>query len=114
MGIEASALVGGAKNEAIFTDGTLYRAKPRFGYRIVGRLGRRVGDRGLAYVTAGYGGHRYRVETNGVDNAESSGHSFVLGAGGEYRVTERIRIRLDFKHLDNQSNQLLLGMPVRF
>jgi hypothetical protein len=42
------------------------------------------------------------------------GSSFVVGGGVEHRLSARAGVRLDFKHLDNQMSQLLLGVPFRF
>ncbi len=114
VGLEAALLVGGATNQAQLAGGSSYRAAPRHGYRVVGRLGRQLGERVLVYATAGYGGQRYRVTAAGVRNPEPSGDSFVIGGGAEYRISPRMRVRIDFKHLDNQANQLLVGLPVRF
>ncbi|WP_420606337.1 outer membrane protein [Novosphingopyxis sp.] len=114
LGGEASLVIGGADNSADFADGSFVRAKPRYGYRIVGRIGRKMTDRSLLYATFGYGSHKYRITAAGVDNVKATGHSFVVGAGGEYRLSKAIGVRLDFRHLDNQSNQLLIGLPVRF
>lgn len=114
VGLEAAFSIGGATNQAQLAGGSFYRATPRHGYRLVGRLGRQLGERVLVYATVGYGGHRFRVTTIGVSNAEPSGDSFVIGGGAEYRVSPRLAVRIDFKHLDNQANQLLVGLPVRF
>jgi outer membrane immunogenic protein len=114
VGAEASAVFGGDAPEARFPDGSSYVADPRYGYKFGVRLGRRVGDRTLLFGSAGYGGHHYRVRAVGVGNSKPSGHSFTVGAGIEHRLSPKIGIRLDFKHLDNQMSQLLVGVPVRF
>ncbi|MFN3388561.1 MAG: outer membrane protein [Allosphingosinicella sp.] len=114
IGAEASLSVGGGAPEARFADGRSYVADPRYGYKVTGRAGWRFGEDTLLYGTLGYGGHHYRVEAVGVGNAEPSGHSFTIGAGVEHRLSRTIGVRLDFKHLDNQMSQLLVGLPVRF
>ena len=71
----------------------------------------------MAYGTLGYGGYRYRVAgTAPVRNSDERGwgSSFTIGAGFEYRPTDRFGVRVDFRHLDNQMSHLLIGVPVRF
>ncbi|WP_157084732.1 hypothetical protein [Sphingomonas pituitosa] len=40
--------------------------------------------------------------------------SFVVGGGAEWRVADRVGLRLDYAHVDNSSHQVMLGVPVRF
>ena len=115
LGLEAGISVGGNNPVARFPDGTDYTQHPQFGYRVTGRAGYLLGDRLLAYGTFGYGGHRYRLEgTARVEDARRWGSSFTIGAGFEYRASDRFGVRLDFRHLDNQMSHILVGIPVRF
>jgi outer membrane immunogenic protein len=115
VGAEVSVSVGGNSPEAHFPDGSFYIAKPRYGFRGTGRLGYLLTDRLMAYGTFGYGGHRYRLRTSGnIAHANEWGSSFTIGAGFEYRVSDRMGVRLDFRHLDNQMSHLLVGIPIRF
>lgn len=114
-GAEAGISVGGNNPVARFSDGTFYTQHPRYGYRVTGKVGYLLSDRVLAYGTLGFGGHRYRLKnTANVVNTDESGSSFTIGAGLEYRATDRVGIRLDFRHLDNQMSHILVGVPVRF
>jgi outer membrane immunogenic protein len=115
VGVEAGISVGGNSPEARFADGSFYVAKPRYGVRGTGKVGYLLSDRLMAYGTLGYGGHRYRVRTSGnIANAEEWGSSFTIGAGFEYQASDKIGVRLDFRHLDNQMSHLLVGIPIRF
>jgi outer membrane immunogenic protein len=115
LGVEASLSIGGATAEAHFDDGGFYRQNPRYGAKVTARLGYVLGEDVLVYGTAGYGGHRYRVEQSGeILGATDWGDSFTLGAGVELRLGDRAGLRLDLRHLDNQMNQVLVGIPVRF
>lgn len=114
-GVEAGISVGGNNPVARFPDGTVYTQHPRHGLRATGKVGYLLSDRLMAYGTFGYGGHRYRLSGGAVVvNANESGSSFTVGAGFEYRASDRIAVRLDFRHLDNQMSHLLIGVPVRF
>jgi outer membrane immunogenic protein len=114
-GIEAGISLGGNNPVARFSDGTDYTQHPRYGLRITGKAGYLLSERLIAYGTLGYGGHRYRLAGSAiVGNAQEWGSSFTIGAGLEYRATDRVGIRLDFRHLDNQMSHLLVGLPVRF
>ncbi|WP_158266427.1 outer membrane protein [Allosphingosinicella deserti] len=114
LGGEASVVFGGNAPEARFSDGSSYRAAPRYGYKVGIRLGRRFGGETLLYGHAGYGGYHYRVRAAGVSNPNPSGHSFTIGAGVERRLSSKIGVRIDLRHLDNQMSQLLIGLPARF
>jgi outer membrane immunogenic protein len=114
-GAEASISLGGNNPVARFSDGTDYTKHPRYGFRATGKLGYLMSDRMIAYGTFGYGGHLYRLAGSAiVANSHEWGSSFTIGAGFEYRASDRIGIRIDFRHLDNQMSHLLVGVPVRF
>jgi outer membrane immunogenic protein len=114
-GVEAGVSLGGNNPVARFSDGTDYTQHPRYGFRGTGKLGYLLANRVMAYGTFGYGGHRYRLGgTATVADSHEWGSSFTIGAGFEYRASDRIGIRLDFRHLDNQMSHLLVGVPVRF
>lgn len=115
LGVEAGVSVGGNNPVARFSDNTTYTQHPRFGYRATGKAGYLLSDRLLAYGTFGYGGHRYRLGgTAEVRDAQEWRSSFTIGAGLQYRVSRRMDLRLDFRHLDNSMSHILIGVPVRF
>lgn len=114
IGAEMAGVVGGRDIEANFSDGASYRASPRYGWRLKGRLGYNLTSDFSGYATVGYGGHTYRVDVRAIEGAETSGSSFVVGGGMVYRLNRRVVIRLDASHLDNQSNQVFIGLPFRF
>ena len=115
IGGEVALTTGGGDPEAVFSDGTTFIKKPRYGYRLVARAGFVPVDRVLVYANGGYGGNRYRLGGSAsVADAHEWGSSFIVGAGMEVRASDRIGLRFDFKHVDNQSNQWLLGVPIRF
>ena len=115
IGVEASLSVGGEAPVARFADGTSYARHPQWGLRGTARAGYVLGDRLLAYGTFGYGGHHYRVDNKaGVTASHDWGSSFTIGAGLEYRVSPRMGVRLDFRHLDNAMSHILIGVPIRF
>lgn len=115
LGVEAGISLGGAGPEAHLPDGSFYVEHPRYGFRGTGRAGFLLSDRLMAYGTFGYGGHRYRLDTSdGVAGAHDWGSSFTIGAGLEYRASQRVGVRLDFRHLDNQMSHILVGVPVRW
>ncbi|VXC88652.1 outer membrane protein [Sphingomonas sp. AX6] len=114
VGGEVGISLGGASPVARLPTGT-YTQHPQWGYRATARAGYLIGDRTLAYGTLGYGGHRYRIDNRAnVLGAHSWGSSFTIGAGVEHRLSDRAAIRLDFRHLDNSMNHLLIGVPIRF
>ncbi len=115
IGGEVGISLGGDNPEARFSDGTTYTQRPRYGYRATGKVGYVLHDRLMAYGTLGYGGHTYRLGgTASVRDARESGSSFTIGAGVQYRLWPGVDVRLDLRHLDNQMNHLLIGIPVRF
>jgi outer membrane immunogenic protein len=115
VGAEAALSLGGATNRTDFPNGTSLALKPRYGYRLTLRGGGLLAPRLFAYGIGGYGGHRYRVSNSaGVIGIENSGSSFIVGAGAEYRLARRAGLRFDYKHLDNQTHEFLVGVPVRF
>jgi outer membrane immunogenic protein len=115
LGGEAGVTVGGETNRVLFAGGTSLALKPRYGYRLTLRGGAVIGSRIFVYATGGYGGNRYRVSNSaGVASVDESGSSFIVGGGVEYRLSRNVGLRLDFKHVDNQTNQIFVGLPVRF
>lgn len=115
LGGEVALTAGGGSPDADLPDGTRYTQSPRFGYRLTVRAGIAPTPRLLIYANGGYGGNRYRREGNtAVIDSHDWSSSFLIGAGAEYRVSDRIGVRFDFKHVDNSSNQWLLGVPIRF
>jgi outer membrane immunogenic protein len=115
VGGEAGLVLGGATNRTVFADGSSLALKPRWGYRLTLRGGALLGSRLFAYAIGGYGGHRYRVSNSaGVTGVEESGSSFIVGAGAQYRLSRRAGLRFDYRHLDNQTHEFLVGVPVRF
>jgi outer membrane immunogenic protein len=116
VGVEISAITGGSTNTArSFGPVQQLSLTPRWGYRAVVRAGATLNDRALIYVTGGYGGDRYRTfNPSNVAGVSEWRSSFVVGTGVEIRASSRVGVRLDLKHVDNSSYQLLLGIPVRF
>jgi outer membrane immunogenic protein len=115
VGVEAGVSLGGNSPVATFPDGTTYTQHPRYGYRVTGRVGYLLSDRLLAYGTFGYGGHRSRLGgTAVVADVHEWASSFTIGAGFEYRLSPRVGVRFDFRHLDNSMSHFLIGIPVRF
>lgn len=114
IGGEVGISLGGDNPVARFDAGT-YSQHPQWGYRATAKIGYLIGKRTLAYGTFGYGGHRYRIDNDaGVLDAHEWGSSFTIGAGVEYRLSNRAGLRLDFRHLDNSMSHILIGVPVRF
>lgn len=114
VGAEAEVSLGGATNRLDGYGGT-FAQHPRYGYRVVGRIGRVLGDRTMVYGSLGYGGHRYGIEDSiGIEDTRAWQSSFVVGGGVAYRIGRRVDVRLDFKHLDNSMSHILLGVPIRF
>jgi outer membrane immunogenic protein len=115
VGGEVALTAAGGDPEAVFSDGSTHQQRPRYGYRLIARAGYIPIDGVLAYANGGYGGNRYRIGgTAAVADAHEWGSSFLVGVGIEARASKRIGLRFDFKHVDNQSNQWLLGVPIRF
>ena len=114
-GLEAEATFGGDDNVARFANGTELRLSPRYGYRATVRLGPTLGSRTWLYALGGYGGNRYRISNSaGVADVHQWGSSFVVGVGIEHRLSRRLGLRLDYKHVDNQTHEFLVGLPIRF
>lgn len=114
LGVEAGATVGGATNRAAFPAGISLALDPSHGYRLTARGGLVVGSDLLLYASGGYGGNSYRVSNSaGVTGVDKSGSSFIVGGGAEYRLSRRVGLRLDYKHVDNQTHQFFVGIPVR-
>ncbi|MEG3178287.1 outer membrane beta-barrel protein [Sphingomonas sp. RB3P16] len=116
LGGEVGLNIGGGRQVARLPDGTrFFEQHPRYGYRLSVRAGYLATPRLLLYATGGYGGNRYRFDYNpGIAGVDEWGSSFIVGGGAEYRVSRRAAVRIDFKHVDNQTSQLMLGIPIRF
>jgi outer membrane immunogenic protein len=115
LGAEVGLSVGGGSPSATFSDGTTFSIHPRWGYRVTGKAGYLLNDRLMTYGTFGYGGHHYRHEgTASVADYSDWGSSFTIGAGFQYRLSDHVDLRLDFRHLDNQMSHILVGVPIRF
>ncbi|MEP9359966.1 outer membrane beta-barrel protein [Sphingomonas sp. KR3-1] len=115
IGGEAGLTTGGGDNVVPFAGGAELRLEPRYGYRVSLHGGVVLGSSLFVYASGGYGGNNYRIRnTAGVADVHEWGSSFVVGAGAEYRISPRLGIRIDYKHVDNQSHQFFVGVPVRF
>lgn len=115
LGAELGATLGGGTNTALFSATEILSYRSRYGYRLVLRGGFVVTPRLLLYANGGYGGNRYKItNTAGVGNVHDWGSSFIVGAGAEYRLSPHLGLRFDVKHLDNESSQFFVGLPVRF
>jgi outer membrane immunogenic protein len=115
IGGEAGINIGGGRDVARSPSGVrFFEQHPRYGYRLSVRAGYVATPRLLLYGTGGYGGNRYRIDYNpGIAGVYQWGSSFIVGGGAEYRVSRRVAVRVDFKHVDNQASQLMLGIPIR-
>lgn len=114
-GVEASITTGGADNVANLGSGRELRYSPQFGFRTTARVGALIGDRSMFYILGGYGGNRYSItNTARVDDTHAWGSSFVIGTGLQHMISRRLGIRVEYKHVDNQSHQFFVGLPVRF
>lgn len=119
IGVEVEANVGGGRNgfdgAEYGLDGGRYEQTPRWGIHGTARAGYLLTDRLMPYASLGYGGNRYGIRDEvGLGRGNRWGSSFVVGAGAEYRLGTRVGVRLDGKHVDNQTWQLMVGVPVRF
>lgn len=115
FGGEVALTTGGEDNVVAFSNSTELRLTPRYGYRVSVHGGPVIGSALWIYASGGYGGNRYRVRnTASVTGVEDWGGSFLVGAGAEYRLSSRLGLRVDYKHVDNQTHQIFLGVPVRF
>lgn len=115
LGGEAELTAGGGAPQAVIRDTLSLRESPRLGFRVTGRLGFVATPRLMLYGKGGYGGNRYRLTNpGGVQDVHGWSSSFAIGGGAEWRVTDRMGLRLDYTHVDNSSHQVLLGVPIRF
>ncbi|WP_010218734.1 outer membrane protein [Sphingomonas sp. PAMC 26621] len=116
IGGEVGVNIGGGRPVARLPDSRrFFEEHPRYGYRLSLRAGYLATPRLLLYATGGYGGNRYRIDFNpGIPDIHQWGSSFIVGGGMEYRFRDRTAVRIDFKHVDNQASQLMLGVPIRF
>jgi outer membrane immunogenic protein len=116
VGGEAGATVGGGSGgRADLPGGNRYEQRPRWGWRAVARAGYVLGDRTLVYATLGYGAQRNRIRTSiFIDGVGEWERGVAGGIGVEYRVARAVSLRLDARHVAGASNQLSLGVPIRF
>lgn len=114
IGAELGLVAGGDNPVARPNSGGRFSMYPQWGYRVTGRLGYVASETLMGYASFGYGGNHYRIEnTAGVTGAHRWNSSFTVGGGAEYRLSPRIGIRADFRHLDNASNNFMLGAAIR-
>lgn len=114
IGAEVSLLKGGGSPET-FVGGARYQQNERFGYRATGRIGVVAADRALFFVKGGFGGDRYAIDNSaGVEEAREWRTSFVVGAGAQVRLDERIDLRFEYEHLDSSAHAFFVGLPIRF
>jgi outer membrane immunogenic protein len=114
LGAEIAGTAGGRDNRATF-EGLVYDQKPKFGIRGTVRAGYVMTPRLMAYGSVGYGGNKYRIRDQiGIGDDFGWGNSFVVGGGAEYRIDRRYGVRMDVKHVDNQTWQAFVGVPIRF
>ena len=120
VGVEGSYHFGGVAAETLIANGqgARFGIDPRYGFSGVARLGYVVAPDVMVFGAAGYGEHRYReiLPTGPVSITSdlTRNSSFVLGAGAEYRLSRRLSIRADARHLDGTRNEALVGLQVRF
>jgi opacity protein-like surface antigen len=89
--------------------------KPRWGYSLTSRLKYSLSDTARLYAGGGYGGHNYRTNIPpGVVGIPSWNRSFVLVAGGEFRLSRKFHTRIEFQHLDGTRNEIFVAFPFRF
>lgn len=113
IGAELEVTAGGRTVRLDF-QGASYSQRPQFGVRGVVRAGYLLTPRLMGYALTGYGGNRYRIRDGvGLGNGNAWGSSFIVGVGAEYRLGRRLGLRLDGRHVDNQTWQVMLGLPVR-
>lgn len=119
----APAIRLGAEVEVVFGGGTdtltygsaFYAKRAHYGLRGVLRAGYVLTPRLMGYATLGYATDRYGIDdTLGVSPSDRSPGGLAVGGGAEYRIDRRFGVRLDYKHADDFSNQLFVGVPVRF
>ncbi|MEL7708047.1 outer membrane beta-barrel protein [Citromicrobium bathyomarinum] len=114
IGAEVSLLKGGGSPE-IYLNGGRYQQNERFGYRATLRAGVVAADRALFFVKGGFGGDRYAIDNSaGVEDAREWRTSFVVGAGAQVRLDERIDLRFEYEHLDSSAHAFFVGLPIRF
>ena len=118
IGAEVQAGLGGrtaTENSPQYT----YGFKPKFGASISGRLGYVVSSGLMTYAGAGFGDQEYRTIVRGnagpgLQHSLDHARSFILRAGVEAAVINRVHVRLEFEHLDGTRNQFMVGVPIRF
>lgn len=113
LGVEAGAVIGGRTPVARFGDGD-YAREPRFGLRLAGRVGVVPVAGLMAYATLGYAGQNARERDGvGVDGGDWQ-HTAVVGGGVQYRLSDRIDLRIEGRHLPGAGDQIMVGLPIRF
>lgn len=65
---------------------------------VAGRLGYLVGDRALIYVLGGYSQMDMKYKIAGEDDVSKTFSGWVLGAGGEYALTQNVFLGLEYQH----------------
>ena len=116
VGIEVSGAIGGKTNMYAYNGGRLL-LEPRYGLKLAARAGYVLTPRMMVYGLTGYGIGHYDVRDTIPVRASQTlkdQSGLLLGGGAEYRVDQRFGVRLDYKHVDNDSGQLFVGIPVRF
>lgn len=114
LGVEIAGTAGGRSNVATVA-GFAYEQRPRVGIRGTVRAGYVLTPRLMAYGSLGDGGNAYKIRDGlGIGNGNAWGSSFVIGGGAAYRINHRYGLRLDVKHVDNQTWQAFVGVPIRF
>ncbi|RDE06917.1 outer membrane protein [Sphingomonas aracearum] len=117
LGLELGATAGGDTNTADLGSFGSLSLKPRFGASAAVRAGYVLAPSAMVYAAAGYGGNAYRVrDTARLGNSAELewGSSFLVGAGAEFRLADRIGLRVDGRHVDNQTWRVFVGVPIRF
>jgi len=116
VGAEAGATIGGGGGgRADLPGGNRFELRPRWGYRTMARLGYVASGRTMIYGQVGYGAQRYRLRTSiFVDGVRDWNRGLAYGLGVEHRVGRAVSLRLDARRIAGTSNQLSIGLPIRF
>lgn len=89
LGSDSPIVVGAEGSVGIYSEGSNAR------YGISGIGGVRIADSGLVYLRAGYGW------LDGIETGANNGiDGLVLGGGAEFKLSEVISARADYKYLD--------------
>ena len=112
--LEGQVSVGGKSPSTTTVLGPV-SLKPRWGYSLTSRLKYSLSDTARLYAGGGYGGHNYRTNfPTGVAKIPNWNSSFVLVAGGEFKLTPKFSPRIEFQHLDGTRNEIIIAFPFRF